>query len=65
MLEIDSDTDWSLIPNAQSGISIAVLDLSPAILAKAREKIAELDVDPQKRIEFPLACRLNSRSRDK
>ena len=52
VLEIGCGTGRSLIPIAQSGISITGLDLSPAMLAKAHEKIAELDVETQKRIEL-------------
>ena len=52
VLEIGCGTGRSLIPIAQSGISITGLDLSPAMLAKAREKIAELAVETQKRIEL-------------
>jgi ubiquinone/menaquinone biosynthesis C-methylase UbiE len=52
VLEIGCGTGRSLIPIAQSGISITGLDLSPAMLAKAREKIAKLDIETQKRIEL-------------
>jgi ubiquinone/menaquinone biosynthesis C-methylase UbiE len=52
VLEIGCGTGRSLIPIAQSGISIVGLDLSPVMLAKAREKIAKLDVEIQKRIEL-------------
>ena len=52
VLEIGCGTGRSLIPIAQSGISITGLDLSPVMLAKAREKIAELDIETRKRIEL-------------
>jgi ubiquinone/menaquinone biosynthesis C-methylase UbiE len=52
VLEIGCGTGRSLIPIAQSGISIVGLDLSPSMLAKARAKIAELDVETQQRIEL-------------
>jgi SAM-dependent methyltransferase len=52
VLEIGCGTGRSLIPIAQSGIAITGLDLSPLMLAKAREKIAELDIETQKRIEL-------------
>ena len=50
VLEIGCGTGRSLIPIAQSGMSITGLDLSPDMLDKAREKIAKIDIDIQSRI---------------
>jgi len=52
VLEIGCGTGRSLIPIAKAGVAIVGLDLSPLMLAKAREKIAKLGADTQQRIEL-------------
>jgi len=52
VLEIACGTGRSLIPIAQAGVEIVGLDLSSAMLAKAREKISRLDAETQARIRL-------------
>jgi ubiquinone/menaquinone biosynthesis C-methylase UbiE len=52
ILEIGCGTGRTLIPVAESGMTIVGLDLSAAMLSKAREKISRLDMATQGRIEL-------------
>jgi ubiquinone/menaquinone biosynthesis C-methylase UbiE len=52
VLEIGCGTGRVVIPIAQAGINITGLDFSPQMLANAREKIANLDLDVRGRIEL-------------
>jgi len=52
VLELGCGTGRILIPVAQSGISIVGLDRAPAMLSIARQKLSQLSVDTQRRIEL-------------
>lgn len=52
VLELGCGTGRTLIPIAQSGVSITGIDRAPAMLVRARQKIATLPPDTQRRIDL-------------
>ncbi len=51
-LEIGCGTGRILIPIAEAGVEIVGLDLAPSMLTVAREKVAKLPAETQRRIEL-------------
>jgi SAM-dependent methyltransferase len=52
ILELGCGTGRVLIPTAQAGCEITGLDLSPYMLAKCREKLANQNIDVQSRVRL-------------
>jgi len=52
VLELGCGTGRILIPIAEAGVEITGVDLAPSMLAVAREKVAKLSPDVQRRIQL-------------